>query len=558
MSPSGTIWFVGMEKEIQPDILEWTETHRCSFRSLSGNDLEHPDWQLAATAGPSLILTDVRNLDCRKKAVQKQVCEWLLLLRMQAWESPVVLCVSEADPSSLCMWGQHGVTEALIAPDRETIDKVFRNYLDRKHRQREPSGGVPLLAMLRESSAILATEKSGTAVWKRFLRKILRRFSAQSGSILLLNEAKNGLIPLAGLGLPPGIAEKPLLPLEGSITERVIREDRSLILHGTVKLSRFGGKELRLSPSSALAVPLRCGDQVLGSLNVSRRGKARRFSPPDLAALEILGSQVALAIENQRLIEQMVENERLVTVGRTTADISHSVKNLMTSLRGAVFLFEQGFRRSDQHLLGESLELLKRSINRMQRMIGDLLDFSKKREPFPSPVRLVDLFHEIERQIRYRCHEQNVELTVHSPDSMPLLMLEEDRLFRALMNLLDNALDAMPRKGILRMKAAWKPTGSVLPSPPSYEVAGVLEIDVADSGPGVAPELREKVFETFFSTKGGKGTGLGLAMVHKFAAESGGSVRILDAPHKTGALFRLRIPVAAVMLPVEESLATRN
>jgi signal transduction histidine kinase len=388
---------------------------------------------------------------------------------------------------------------------------------------------------------------------------VLRRFAAQSGSILLLNGRKNGLVPLAGIGLPPGIAEKPLLPLEGSITERVIREDRSLILHGTVQLSSAGDKEPRSSPSSALAVPLRCGEQVLGSLNVSRRGKSRRFLPPDLAALEILGTQVALAVENQRLLEQARENERLITVGKTTADISHSVKNLMTSLRGAIFLFEQGFRRSDQHLLGESLELLKRSVNRMQRMIGDLLDFSKKREPFPAPVRLADLFLEMEQQIAYRCREQNVELAIAHPGALPLLMIEEDRLFRALMNLMDNALDAMPRKGMLRLQAAWKSSGadSKPPSPASYEVPGILQIDVSDSGPGVAPELRDKVFETFFSTKGGKGTGLGLAMVYKFATESGGNVSIHDSD-TGGALFQLCIPTSALMIPAEDLLAAKN
>lgn len=583
-------WIIAPSFPVAPDLQNWADQRQFSLQFYTGLDLEHPRWQLERGARPDLAIVDARAFNGMKPADRRLVGDWLLLLRLRVWDAPVLLCVARAEPEELCYWGRHEATEVLINPSAAELDKALSRWVGRKRRWQELSS-APFLAMLRESGAFLSQSDASPERWKQFLRTLLRRFRAQSGSILLLNPKGDSLIPLASHGLPPAFAKLAMLPLSGSITERVIREDRSLILQGALEKSEIEKKDRKsVRPSSALATPLRCGEKVLGSLNLARRGRAPRFSPRDLLALEILGAQAALAIENERLILRARENERLATVGRTTADISHSIKNVLTTLKGGVYLFDRGLLDDDKQLLVSAHDMMQRSVSRIQLMIGDLLDFSKKREPSPSPALLNDVIGELVKQIQQRCGEQNVALSVRIAPKNLSLLLEEDRLFRALMNLVGNALDVMPNSGKLLISCEWKSLDAPAqtpgdpaeasaaaatapavprakaknrpqplddnsqaairvnwPYPPvgcRYE-NGTLSIAIVDMGPGVPPELRNKIFEEFFSTKGGRGTGLGLAMVSKFAKESGGSIEVADRPGG-GSRFVLAIPAPAI------------
>jgi GAF domain-containing protein len=179
---------------------------------------------------------------------------------------------------------------------------------------------------------------------------------------------------VAGIGLPADLSGCLIQPLKGSVTERVIREDRALLLQGDFqKNGTFASPRDRPTrPHSALAVPLRCGQRILGVINLGRYNAADLFTEADLAALEIVATQDALAVENMRLMDRALENERLATVGRTTADISHCVKNILTSVKGGVFLFHRGLELEAASVLEQALRMLRRSVSRLHNIIADL------------------------------------------------------------------------------------------------------------------------------------------------------------------------------------------
>ncbi|GEM_PF-2301823 len=546
-----SVWIIEGVKTDSHDLAQWVEKTGKPLRMLRASELEEAAWQLGPRMEPPLIVVDARGEDIRRRTGRQNVESWMQLARARAWEAPMLLCVSRLSPGEECGWGRQDATEVLVSPSGEMFEEKVKYWMGRRVGTLGHSA-VSLLAVLRDTGAVLAQAGEDSTRWRKFLRALLRHFRARTGSILLLNTSDaSTLTPLTAIGLPVPVAQARSLPLAGSITERVIQEDRSLLLQG--RLTRGGEVGLQgrhaVPPSSAIAVPLRCGDQVLGSLNVSRVGQAARFMPSDLFAVEIVAVQVALAVANMRLLDRVRESERLAVVGRTTAEISHCVKNILTGVKGAMFLLERGLQQGMEDLLPTSLGTLKHSVGRLQNLIGDLLDISKKREPDPRPVDLRGVMTDLENQLRYRCDQQKVELAVSACDKIPILMLEEDRLFRSLMNLGLNAIDAMPAGGRLEIKAQWhraaeshKSCEVKEASPPgAAEAPGMLEVCVLDTGYGIPPDIIDKIFDGFFSTKGSGGTGLGLASVRKYALESGGSIEASNR-EEGGSQFRLIIP----------------
>jgi signal transduction histidine kinase len=567
MTSNRKLWFVGPGASAAGDLTQWAATHGCEVTFHRGEILQDPRWQLGPLARPALVVVDARSLPSSDPA-RRRIEEWLLLLRERIWESPIFLLLPANAPRDYCRWGRYGATGVLPQPTHAELDAALAPWF----RKRDAAGlreDVRLLDILRQTCALLAVATSTPALWKSFLQAILKEFRAQSGSILLLSTDENGsLIPLAAIGLPPDIARRERLPIEGSITDRVIHEDRALLLHGNLKTLGIAAEERHARPVSALAVPLRIGERVIGSLNVARTGRARPFRRNDLVALEVVGTQVALALENFRLIEQVRENERLAVLGRTAAEISHCVKNIMTGFQGALFLVQQGHESNDTRMIRESITVLQRSVDRVNMMVGDLLDFSKVREPEPKPCLLSKIFADVEHQIAHRCNQMDVQLEIDLPADFPVLLHEEDRLFRSLMNLAGNALDVLSPEGVLQLTARWEPgpdqtsahskssrktrrsqtrTNRTSAAPPGdLGTPGTLTLSVADNGPGIPPEQRNKIFEEFYSTKGSRGTGLGLAMVRKFAEEWKGRIEVQDRPGG-GSLFRLILPCHAIL-----------
>lgn len=363
--------------------------------------------------------------------------------------------------------------------------------------------------------------------------------NAEASSLLLYDRALEELYFHMALGLtgdPSALKQGLRLKLGEGIAGRAAATGASINVEDARAVSTVSQEADQMSnfqTRSLLAVPLMDGDELLGVLELVNKEGGGRFSDFDQRVMEIFSAQAASAIGRARLIEENLRTERLAAVGEAVAGLSHYTKNIINGMLGSVELVDEGLHDNKQELLEAGWPILKRSVARLTHVVEDMLAFSKQREPLLEACDVRGLVEETAQSFRELFERQNVTLGVDIEG-----LAEGDRpwldtrgLHRSLLNLLTNAGDAVPEAGgEIRMTVKL--------------AAEVLEVEVGDNGPGIPLESRHKVFDAFFSTKGSKGTGLGLAVTQKIISEHGGTIDIGQSD-LGGACFRLRIPVGS-------------
>jgi signal transduction histidine kinase len=238
----------------------------------------------------------------------------------------------------------------------------------------------------------------------------------------------------------------------------------------------------------------------------------------------------ALSAEVHRLSDELeVKNQelarknRLADLGQMASHVAHEVRNSLVPMK----LYLSLLRRRIDHDRG-SLDVLDKvtaGFTGLEVTVGDLLHFSSQREARHERLRVGSLLNDVVCSLKPQLDAQGIEAHIDCPSEVTATA-DGEMLRRAIMNLLLNALDALPAGGELVITACRTPAG--------------LEIEVADSGPGVPQPLIHRLFEPFFTTKGA-GTGLGLAIVERIAAAHGGRATVVNCP-EGGAAFTLVIP----------------
>lgn len=217
--------------------------------------------------------------------------------------------------------------------------------------------------------------------------------------------------------------------------------------------------------------------------------------------------------ELRRLEVSARQREKLAAIGNLAAGVAHEIRNPLSSIKGYVTYFGSLFAEGSENR--KAAGIMAGEVDRVNRVISELLEFAR---PSDLKVRKTDIDHLIDHCMRMVAHEAEfaqVHLTKRVADNLPELAIDPDRFTQVLLNLVINALQAMPEGGELSLTAEQK------------EDAFFLHI--ADTGTGIAPENLEDVFNPYFTSKQ-NGTGLGLAIVHKIIEDHGGAVRIRSKP----------------------------
>lgn len=278
-----------------------------------------------------------------------------------------------------------------------------------------------------------------------------------------------------------------------------------------------------------LAVPMIDRDALIGVVEVLNKIDGEPFTAMDMHVLEMFSSLAATAVANARLIDEQMRTERLAAIGQAVTALSHHTKNIVAGMAGSAELIDMGLAAGRLDVLNKSWPVFKRSTKRISNFVQDMLSFSKHREPMREACRLHDILADAHENFAelFATRKISVEISVVDVDGP--IFVDSGALFRAFLNLLTNAADVVPdltgRIAVLARR----------------EGAAVV-IDFVDNGPGVPDPQKSQIFDTFYSTKGSKGTGLGLAVTKKAVEEHGGGIEVLDAPGG-GACFRVRIPL---------------
>jgi signal transduction histidine kinase len=239
---------------------------------------------------------------------------------------------------------------------------------------------------------------------------------------------------------------------------------------------------------------------------------------------EALRSEVRrLSDELEAKNRELARKNRLADLGQMASHVAHEVRNSLVPMKLYLSLLKR--RIDDDHGSVDVLEKVMAGFTALEATVGDLLHFSSQRDPRRERIDVAALLNEAMQSLSPQFQAQDIRCSIDCPSGLNL-SADADMLRRALLNLLLNALDALPAGGELVITACQTSTG--------------VEIEVADSGPGVSADLIDRLFEPFFTTKGG-GTGLGLAIVERIAAAHGGRATIANCP-EGGAAFTLIIP----------------
>ena len=282
--------------------------------------------------------------------------------------------------------------------------------------------------------------------------------------------------------------------------------------------------------SFKIAYPLRREDKVQGLLAVDAASAS--LTPDARTILGLLADQVAIAIDDSRLLEEnlrlereLAERERLAALGRMAATVAHEIKNPLSAIKSIAQVM-----REDESLRNEyerDLGLIVGETDRLSQSVTQLLSFARRESPAGQPLNVDELVRSVVDLFRASAREQGIVLDLQVKVDAELAGKLVSALRDALSNLLLNALQATPAGGRVELMAA--------------QSDGELVISVQDSGSGVPVDLRERIWEPFFTTRQ-RGTGLGLAIVRKRVQEVGGTATLVSG-NGGGALFQLRVRI---------------
>ncbi len=281
---------------------------------------------------------------------------------------------------------------------------------------------------------------------------------------------------------------------------------------------------------SILTAPLRTTRDMFGTVVVGKRGR-NKFSSEDISLAISGAAVVGYSISNMKLLHNIVKNERLVTIGETIGGLSHDIKNILTSLESGIEIMDIAVQNNDAELLSEGMKGVKKGYDRMKNLVLSMIDYSKEREISVSPTDLNKLIEESLVTQNEAAVEKRVKIVEELDRKMPIVSVDPVRIERMIINLVQNAIGAVREKtGVVKVGTKFLPQENA------------VNIWVADNGYGIAKENLDKIFDVFYSTKGQKGTGFGLAIVQKVVKEHGGIISVKSAMNK-GTKFLIKIPV---------------
>ncbi len=401
--------------------------------------------------------------------------------------------------------------------------------------------------LLAVSQAVSSTLEL-TEVLRRTTREMVRALRADVGGAMRLSPGGDELIPIAGYHIPKDLGKiwspTPVLPGHPLVEEA--RQLEGPIYSSDSQVDpRFDYPLLRLLPhKSALVHPMRLKGEAIGVFVLIWVREAHRFTPEELRLVAGMGRQVVVAIENSRLYEdvkrqmaelkqtqvQLIQSTKLAAIGELASNIAHEINNPLTSVLGFASYLAEQVRPDDP--MREELNLIREEATRARDIVRDLLDFSRQREFTPESTDLNRVLEQTVAMVRRQGILDSIALTEKYAADVPMVEVDASRIKQVFLNIISNALYAMPAGGSLTIRTA-----------ASDEA---VQVEFTDTGTGIAPEHVGKIFDPFFTTKPEvSGTGLGLSVSLGIVQSHGGTIEVRSQVGK-GATFTVKLPVKAI------------
>jgi len=326
--------------------------------------------------------------------------------------------------------------------------------------------------------------------------------------------------------------EGDVIPVSQTVINKVIKEKLALVSRDALDDSRFetGDSIMVHNLNSIICVPLISGERVIGVLHLDTSQILGAFTQNDLEFTAAVANEMSITIDNSRLQREAVQNERMAAIGLTITNIAHNIKNLQHINKGVEELMSMHVSGISDENLQKTWQLLRKYLEQINNLSANMLNFTRVH---PVKLDLIDINSIV---LNYRdFFQENLtskgnKLVMDIDPNLTKWVMDESGLKRALLNLVVNANDAVQEKD-----------NSIITISTFIDAQNHLNIGVSDNGCGIEPDRINNVFQLFFTTKGTKGTGLGLPMVQKSVERLGGTITV-ESKVDEGSTFNLNIP----------------
>ncbi|MBI5092128.1 MAG: FHA domain-containing protein [Candidatus Hydrogenedentes bacterium] len=416
-----------------------------------------------------------------------------------------------------------GLSDSSSMISFENAGTLFQNILQKE--------GTGRLGVLYKAAQLLGSVFDLDDLLNQILRLIFDALPVKRGFILTLSP--DSPEPVVRARLLTGAADD--LPLSKTLIQHVFMSKSAVLTRDAQADERFDASASILGHAirAAMCAPL-CGrEAIVGAIYVDPGNQAANFTPEDLELLTAIARVVGVAVENARLYKENVERERLAAIGEATAGVGHCVKNILTGVKGGEQFIDNALDQKDLKWLERGWPILRRSIERIETLVLNLLTFSRDRQPQIMPTDLNGLIEEVIEVLRHRAETAKVVFDFQRGD-IGIVHVDGREIYRVLLNLLTNAVDACEENG-----------GTITVT--TYREPSGCYVEVSDTGAGIPPEIMPKLSQAFVSTKGSRGTGLGLACSYKIVREHGGDITC-ESEVGRGTTFTVCLPAATLVM----------
>lgn len=318
-----------------------------------------------------------------------------------------------------------------------------------------------------------------------------------------------------------------------TILQRSLREKVAVLTRDARADARFNESESIMTKGlrSVMCVPLISMRHVFGFIHLDTTESVRSFTQEDLTFMASVAAEIATHLHNLRMMNDKITSERMAAIGQTITGMAHNIKNILVLTQGGIEMMEKRLTRKNYETLDETWMVVRRGIERINGLVAEMLNYARARNIQKQKAQVNELIEELRQSFADEMAKRGLKCALDLDRDVPKLMLDVDGLQKSLENLILNAMEACEEgQGEIQIKTATADDGNLL-------------ITVADNGAGIPRELLTRIFVPFFTTKGSKGSGLGLAMTRKCIEDMGGRINVESAEGK-GAKFTITIYTA--------------
>ena len=406
------------------------------------------------------------------------------------------------------------------------------------------------LAVLNDMTRAVTSSLDVDMVLTRAMRGIREILRVEAGSLILADEDSGELRFRKTLSREQEMIVDSALRTGEGLVGQVVATREPILLNDVPGEARFSPHLDRVTGMvvrNVLAAPLIVKGRAIGAIEVVNKLDGP-FTHDDLEMLQFLAASVAVAVENARLYgelaeftrqlersqEQLVQAEKVAATGRLAASIAHEINNPLQAIHNCLHLVTH--RKLEPERAAYYLNMAQEEVQRLIAIVQRTLDFYR-----PSKGRevLTDINHVIESVLALankRLDHGKVQVRRRLSSDLPKLQTVADQLTQVFLNLIVNAVEAMPEGGELTVATLCDESQ--------------VRVRVSDTGPGLNPEEAKKIFEPFYTTKR-SGTGLGLAVSYGIIRRHGGEIAVESAPG-CGATFVVSLPIRPAEAPADK------